>query len=458
MQRPGGGHAREAAARERTDSRITWDGHDRGTTATYDANGNTLAAGAKTLIYDSQDRLTKFNGGTVTMVYDGDGTRVAKTSGGVTTQYLVDDLNPTGLPQVVEEVVGGAVARRYTYGINRISQTQAGVTSLYDYDAHGDVRALMSTAPVAPGSYATPTDTYDYDAFGNLIGSTGTTPNVYRYQGEALDEETGLYYFRARYYDPVAGRFLTVDPMADQGEPPYEYVGADPVNGHDPTGQQDAIEYALITAAFLLPVAVVPPPPDMYSCLGGFAFSHEGALRMIALVRAGCRQGGDGSGGQGGGRRPRRTYFLVVQGFPSCPGDCYRVPGNGGAVTREITYRLEFMEEGMPTPMGYSAVISEHLSGDLPVSGPDSPSAGAPGWFPDQQSVLSGKPLQRLSQTFTADINGTTVGLPVMGAFGGNWAELNIEKHPGYVSINGDKGGTVDAQGRLVPRTYTPCK
>ena len=116
------------------------------------------------------------------MVYDGDGTRVAKTSGGVTTEYLVDDLNPTGLPQVAEEVVGGGVARRYTYGINRISQTQAGVTSLYDYDAHGDVRALMSTAPVAPGNFATPTDTYGYDAFGNLIGSTGTTPNVYRYQ------------------------------------------------------------------------------------------------------------------------------------------------------------------------------------------------------------------------------------------------------------------------------------
>ena len=45
------------------------------------------------------------NGGAVTVIYDGDGNRVAKIVGGVTTQYLVDDLNPTGLPQVVEEVV-----------------------------------------------------------------------------------------------------------------------------------------------------------------------------------------------------------------------------------------------------------------------------------------------------------------------------------------------------------------
>jgi len=61
--------------------------------------------------YDSQDRMTKFNSGSVTMMYEGDGNRVAKTVGGVTTQYLVDDLNPTGLPQVAEEVVNETVQR-----------------------------------------------------------------------------------------------------------------------------------------------------------------------------------------------------------------------------------------------------------------------------------------------------------------------------------------------------------
>ena len=249
------------------------------------------------------------------MVYDGDGTRVAKTSGGVTTEYLVDDLNPMGLPQVAEEVVGGAVARRYTYSINRISQTQAGVTSLYDYDAHGAVRALMSTAPVAPGNFATPTDTYDYDAFGNLIGSTGTTPNVYRYQGEALDEEMGLYYFRARYYDPVAGRFLTVDPLASEGEHPYEYAAADPVNGHDPTGEQDVLEY---TSLLWLFYAYVPPIPDRLSCIGGIAFSEPGATALLGNVGA-CQVAGSGQSGSNPPDSPKE---------PSCCDQAKKTPLN----------------------------------------------------------------------------------------------------------------------------------
>jgi YD repeat-containing protein len=63
----------------------------------------------KVFTYDSENHLKTMNGGAVTLVYDGDGNRVAKTANGVTTRYLVDDLNPTGYAQVVEEVAGGAV-------------------------------------------------------------------------------------------------------------------------------------------------------------------------------------------------------------------------------------------------------------------------------------------------------------------------------------------------------------
>jgi len=188
----------------------------------------------------------------------------------VTTQYLVDELNPTGLPQVMDEVVkSGAAQRTYLYGLRRISQTQvaSGTTSYYGYDAHGDVRYLMNSSGVA-------TDTYDYDAFGNIVGSTGTTPNVYRYQGEALDAETGLYYLRARYYDPTVGGFLNVDQMTDEGEHPYEYTDADPVNGHDPTGEQDVIEYSLLMWLY---TAHVPPPHGYMSCQGGILFSGAGS-------------------------------------------------------------------------------------------------------------------------------------------------------------------------------------
>ena len=114
---------------------------------TYDANGNTLGANGKSYAYDSMDRMTGFNDGSVKMVYDGDGNRVAKTAGGVTTQYLVDELNPTGLPQVMDEVVKSGIAQQtYLCGLRRISQTQvaSGTTSYYGYDAHGDVRSLMN--------------------------------------------------------------------------------------------------------------------------------------------------------------------------------------------------------------------------------------------------------------------------------------------------------------------------
>jgi hypothetical protein len=147
----------------------------------------------------------------------------------------------------------------------------------------------------------------------------------------------------------------------------------------------------------------------------------------------------------------QRSYFLVVQGQAGAPGDCYRVPTNGGPVTREVTYRLEFMEEGMTMPLGYAAVITEHLAGDLPNSGANSPSSSAPGWFPDQHSILAGNAVQNVRQSFTANINGVDVGLAIMGAFGGNWQQLNIEKHAGYVAINGNLGGKIDADGKLIP-------
>ena len=60
----------------------------------------------------------------VTIVYDGDGNRASETVGGATTKYLVDTLNPTGLPQVLDETVNGAVTRTYAYGLQRISENQ----------------------------------------------------------------------------------------------------------------------------------------------------------------------------------------------------------------------------------------------------------------------------------------------------------------------------------------------
>jgi hypothetical protein len=60
----------------------------------YDVNGNTTGSGGINYVYDFENRLVQKGG--LTIVYDGDGNRKSKTVGGVTTTYLVDDLNPTG--------------------------------------------------------------------------------------------------------------------------------------------------------------------------------------------------------------------------------------------------------------------------------------------------------------------------------------------------------------------------
>jgi len=79
--------------------------------------------------YDSENHMltASGNGKSISMIYDAFGNRVAKTVNGVTTQYLVeDDVNPTGYPQVVDELVGpigsGVVTRQYIYGLQRISE------------------------------------------------------------------------------------------------------------------------------------------------------------------------------------------------------------------------------------------------------------------------------------------------------------------------------------------------
>ena len=111
----------------------SYDNNDRVVGMSYDANGNTLGAGGTANAYDSQDRLTSFNNGAATLVYDGDGNRVSKTAGGLTTVYLVDEANPTGLAQVVEELTGGAVKTRYLYGLGRIGQTQVATSATSFY-------------------------------------------------------------------------------------------------------------------------------------------------------------------------------------------------------------------------------------------------------------------------------------------------------------------------------------
>ena len=220
---------------------------------TYDANGNVIAAGGKTFSYNTQSQLVSMNGGAVQIAYDAFGERVAKSVNGVVTRYLVeDDVNPTGIPQVFDELNGaGQVTRSYAYGIQRIDEEQvlngAWTPSFYGYDGGGNVRQLTD-------SNGNPTDTYEYDAYGNSFTVSGTTPNNYLYRGEQFDSDLGLYYLRARYYNPGSGRFYSRDPKDGHRKNPqslhkYLYTNGDPVNGIDPMGREDLVECAEVSAA-----------------------------------------------------------------------------------------------------------------------------------------------------------------------------------------------------------------
>jgi RHS repeat-associated protein len=100
------------------------------------------------------------------------------------------------------------------------------------------------------------TDSYEYEAFGNSFTVSGSTPNNFLYRGEQFDPDLGFYYLRARYMNPLTGRFVSRDPEVGRIRDPrtlhkYLYAGGDPVNAMDPTGR-DLFESAIITGGSAL--------------------------------------------------------------------------------------------------------------------------------------------------------------------------------------------------------------
>jgi RHS repeat-associated protein len=177
----------------------------------------------------------------------------------VTTQFLVDTLNPTGYSQVLDELVSGAVTKTYTYGLQRISENQlSGSTwtpTFYGYDGHGSVRFTSNTA-------GTVGNTYQFDVFGMPVANSGTVANAYLYSGERFDSNLNLYQLRARYYNQATGRFETMDPELGKIFSPgslqkYLYAQSNPVNRVDPRGRDSLLEGVYIDLKVGLPVSQV---------------------------------------------------------------------------------------------------------------------------------------------------------------------------------------------------------
>jgi RHS repeat-associated protein len=160
----------------------------------------------------------------VNFKYDPFGRRIQKNS----TNYVYEGAN------VIEEVdQSGNLLARYSQGVGidePLGETRSGATSYYEQDGLGSVTSLSSSG----GSLS---NTYAYDSFGNLATSSGTVTNPFQYTGRDYDPETGLRYYRARYYDPSAGRFISEDPIKFFGGMNfYVYAGDSPTGFSDPSG------------------------------------------------------------------------------------------------------------------------------------------------------------------------------------------------------------------------------
>jgi RHS repeat-associated protein len=150
------------------------------------------ARGSQTLTWDVENRLTAVSGG-ASFVYDGDGNRVKKTEGGVTTVYV----------NKYYEKTGTEVTTSYYLGSKLVAQRK-GTTLSYVMQDH-----LGSTSVTANSSGAS-TGTIRYFSFGETRSTTGTLTTDKKFTGQRLDA-TGLYYYGARYYDATIGRFISAD-------------------------------------------------------------------------------------------------------------------------------------------------------------------------------------------------------------------------------------------------------
>jgi RHS repeat-associated protein len=200
----------------------------------YDNNGNLLADALNTYRYDQENRLLKVirNAGSVVLgqfQYDALSRRVQKIANTTTTtRYFYDDA------RIVEEQDGsGTTQATYVYG-NYVDEVltmdRGGQPYYYHQNALWSVEAITDRTAGVVESNA-------YDAYGMPTTLTSPIGNPYLFTGRQLDAETGIYFYRARYYDPVKGRFLQREPEEYLGSMNlYAYVNDYPTHFADPEG------------------------------------------------------------------------------------------------------------------------------------------------------------------------------------------------------------------------------
>ncbi len=205
----------------------------------YDANGNmtggpdftdTAATGTRTLTYtmDNMPATITYNKSSNTSVseftYDGANARAKKKVGGSTTYYV----------NVNYEVKDGVVTKYITAADMKVAQIKDSTVAYYHKDH-------LNSATVMTNATGTKLEGTAYAPYGTIRAFTGTAVTSYRYTGKELDSETGLYYYGARYYDPMIGRFISADSIVSDVYDPqdlnrYAYARNNPMKYVDPDG------------------------------------------------------------------------------------------------------------------------------------------------------------------------------------------------------------------------------
>jgi RHS repeat-associated protein len=205
-----------------------------GDSYTYDANGNmtskTTPSGTTIYTYDFENRLIQVDTVTETIsyTYDPFGRRTSKTTASGTTRYIHD-----GFRVIMEKDDSDTIEAAYIHGIwidEVLVMKRGGVDYFYSQDGLGSVSDITDLSENTDESFA-------YDAYG-LPSNVSSVGNPYLFTGREYEPETGLYYYRARYYDPEIGRFLAEDPIGFYGGDfnLNSYVRNNPTNLIDPSG------------------------------------------------------------------------------------------------------------------------------------------------------------------------------------------------------------------------------
>jgi RHS repeat-associated protein len=199
-----------------------------GSTYTYDANGSMISRTRNgvttTFTYNAENKLVQVQEGGNTIAqfsYDGDGNRVQSTINGVTTQFVGEYYEVSGTD--VTKYYGGQTAMRVN-----------GIISYLLADHLGSNALILDSSGNLVGETR-------YKAWGELRYTTGATSD-YTYTGQYSNtSDFGWMYFRARWYDPILGRFNQVDTIVPgPGNPQdwdrYSYVRNNPIIYNDPSG------------------------------------------------------------------------------------------------------------------------------------------------------------------------------------------------------------------------------